>query len=359
MAALEEAARIAVRDALSLRPGEEVLIVTNFQSDVFSIARALFAEAKAGGGNPTLLVQGTKEPYMNIERLVNEAIRAEPHVLILLPAISSGTDAFGLQRGYLGRDGRLYRSLMYKLLEGDRRMRGFWSNRVSADTFSRCVAVDYAPMRRDAAMLKRALDRGRTVRVTSPAGTDVEFSIKGRRAYKEDGDFSLPGTGGNLPSGEVYISPAVASAHGTIVFDGTMGLEEGDIFPAGPVRVDLREGYISSITGGLAAARLRRAIESSEGEALVMGLHEERRNARHIGEFGIGLNPNAMLVGNMIEDEKALGTAHFAVGNNFEDDAPALIHQDCLLLSPSIWVDGRRIMKDGELVRGGSSLNEL
>jgi len=35
MATLEEAARIAMRDVLGLRPGEEVLIVTNFEADVF------------------------------------------------------------------------------------------------------------------------------------------------------------------------------------------------------------------------------------------------------------------------------------------------------------------------------------
>lgn len=351
MATLEEAARIAMRDVLGLRPGEEVLIVTNFEPDVFSIARALVDNTKALGGRPTLLVQETKEPHMPTERIINEAVKAEPHVLILLPALSSGNDPFGLHTGYVGRDGRLYRGIMDKLIEGDRRIRSFWSNRVSVDTFRRCVAIDYGPIRADAARLKRVLDRGRMVRVTSPAGTDVEFSIKGRKAFLEDGDFSLPGTGGNLPAGEVYVSPAVASAGGTMVFDGTISLENNDVFPSTPVRVELKDGYVSTITGGLGAAGLRKTIESGESEAAERGMQEERRNARHIGEFGIGLNPNALLIGNMIEDEKALGTAHFAIGNNFDNDASALIHQDCLMLSPSIWVDGRPIMKDGVLVR--------
>jgi hypothetical protein len=73
MATLEEAARIAVRDALSVRHGEEVLIVTNYQNDVFSIARARFAETNALSGHATILVQETKEPHMNTERLIIEA----------------------------------------------------------------------------------------------------------------------------------------------------------------------------------------------------------------------------------------------------------------------------------------------
>jgi leucyl aminopeptidase (aminopeptidase T) len=286
-----------------------------------------------------------------MRRLIIEAVKAEPHVLILLPEISSGTDPFGLHTGYVGMDGRRYRGIMDKLLDGDRRIRGFWSNRVSADTFRRCVAVDYGPMRGDAARLKSVLDGGNTVRVMSPAGTDVEFSIKGRKAYKEEGDFSRPGAGGNLPSGEAYISPAIASARGTIVFDGTVSLEEGDLVPARPVRVKLEDGYVSTITGGPEAAGLYRAIQSGECEAAERGLQDERRNARHIGGFGIGLNPNATLIGNIIEDEKARGTAHFAIGNNFDNDAPALIHQDCIILSPSVWVDGRLIVKNGELTR--------
>jgi leucyl aminopeptidase (aminopeptidase T) len=41
---------------------------------------------------------------------------------------------------------------------------------------------------------------------------------------------------------------------------------------------------------------------------------------------------------------------HFAIGKNFDNDAPALIHQDCLVLDPSVWVDDRQIMKDGGLL---------
>ncbi|HRR02276.1 MAG TPA: peptidase M17, partial [Treponemataceae bacterium] len=78
------------------------------------------------------------------------------------------------------------------------------------------------------------------------------------------------------------------------------------------------------------------------------------KNARGLGELGIGLNPAAEIRGNMLEDEKAFHTCHFAIGSNYDRDAEAMIHLDCLVKNPTITVrhtDGREIIleKDGEL----------
>ena len=54
--------------------------------------------------------------------------------------------------------------------------------------------------------------------------------------------------------------------------------------------------------------------------------------------LGIGLNPRARVTGNMLEDEKILGTCHFAIGSNYDDDAEAFIHLDCLVNKPTITV---------------------
>ncbi len=43
----------------------------------------------------------------------------------------------------------------------------------------------------------------------------------------------------------------------------------------------------------------------------------------------------------MLEDEKILGTCHFAIGANYDDDAEAFIHLDCLVKKPTITITGR------------------
>ena len=57
----------------------------------------------------------------------------------------------------------------------------------------------------------------------------------------------------------------------------------------------------------------------------------------------------------MLEDEKAFHTCHFAIGQNYDEDAPSLIHLDGLVRLPTItaiFADGSQklIEKDGELV---------
>ena len=58
----------------------------------------------------------------------------------------------------------------------------------------------------------------------------------------------------------------------------------------------------------------------------------------------------------MLEDEKAFRTCHFAIGMNYDEDAPTLIHLDGLVKEPTItaqFEDGSEkiIEKDGELAK--------
>ena len=71
--------------------------------------------------------------------------------------------------------------------------------------------------------------------------------------------------------------------------------------------------------------------------------------------MGIGLNPAARITGNMLEDEKAFTTCHFAIGANYDGDAPALIHLDGIVRNPTITVVNRdssviKIMEEGNLL---------
>ena len=210
--------------------------------------------------------------------------------------------------------------------------------------------MDYANMRTVAAKLKKVLDEGNEVKITSPGGTDATVDIKGRKAHADDGDFTMPGTGGNLPAGEVYISPVVKGVSGTIVIDGTISLSPGSVIPDKPIVIKMRDGYVTDISGGKDAKKLIEVIRKGESMAREKGMKEEERNARHIGELGIGINPKAKMTGILLEDEKLGKTVHFAIGSNFDQDAEAMIHLDGLVMKPDMRVDGRQIMKNGDLI---------
>ncbi|WP_235507142.1 M29 family metallopeptidase [Thermococcus barophilus] len=107
---------------------------------------------------------------------------------------------------------------------------------------------------------------------------------------------------------------------------------------------------MQKIKGKEEAKKLEEAIKEAEKRALKMGKEELAKNAWHLGELGIGLNPRAKMSGKLLEDEKLRNTIHIAIGANYDNDAPALNHFDCLILNPTVEVDGEKIMEKGKFL---------
>jgi leucyl aminopeptidase (aminopeptidase T) len=359
---LREAARIAIEVSLKVKPGEQVLIVTNPGRDVSAIARALYDAALDAGGRPVLIYQPAKTQLDFAEPAVIAAFSARPEVVISMSAEKLGKDEMGIAKPYEYKGSR-YDHIFHLQMYGEKTCRSFWSPSTSIDSFIHTVPIDYGELKRRCAGIKAVLDDAVSVRITGPGGTDAVFGLKNRRAFSDDGDFSAGGAGGNLPAGETFISPENGTAGGIIVFDGSISLHKGDIVIREPIRCVLEKGFVREITGGEEAAALRHTVETAERNAQEMekagklpaGQGEiYARNARNIGEIGIGLNPAARITGSMLEDEKAFHTCHFAVGLNYDRDAPALIHLDGLVKNPTIVaVDaggGETVIeRDGEL----------
>jgi len=363
--ALSRAAEITVTQSLQVKPGERVLIITNPEPEVSEISQALYQWVKKVGGVPNLIWQETKTQLDPMDLAVRGALLSEPDVYISMSANKIGKDVQGVANPYVAADGTKFDSIGSFLLHGKKCTRGFWSPGITKALYCAAVPVDFGQLRADCAWLAERLTRAVSVRVTSPGGTEVTFSTRGRKAFIDDGDYSRPGTGGNLPAGEAYISPVVGTTEGRIVFDGSMSTKDGTIFLWKPITVEYEAGFITSIAGGTEAETLAETIRAGEDNALQMEADgrlgagkgaEYRRNARSLGELGIGVNPLAGITGNMIVDEKAARTCHFAIGANYDHDGPALIHLDGLVKEPTIELeleDGSSLvlLEDGNLVR--------
>ncbi|WP_062429146.1 aminopeptidase [Treponema endosymbiont of Eucomonympha sp.] len=365
---IRRSAETVVRDVCALKRGERALIVSN-RGPVQAVAEALYDASADAGAVPTLILQGEKTLLDNADGAVLEALRSAPDALFSISAQKLGKDPAGTARPYAAPDGKTYTHLFDYLLHGTKTLRAIWTPGITPDIFARTVNINYAELKERCAAL-RALFRGvRSVRVTSPGGTDISVPVAGRSAFADDGSFALPGTGGNIPAGEVYISPNVGSGEGTgcrgtIVFDGSISLLNGTRIIDTPIAVSVADGFVSAVEGGAEAEALSAALAEAEGAARAKeaaGLlpagegARYAKNARHIGELGIGLNPAAAVRGNMLEDEKAFKTCHFAVGSNYDGDADALIHLDGVVLNPTLvfeYGDGRTLTveKDGALL---------
>ena len=354
-------ARAAVKDVLGLKKGETIFIVTNPDRDVREISMAIFDEAAKAGAAPVLAFQDAKGQFDFTEETIVKAMHAEPDVLLSISADKLGKDKVGLLKGYKGK--RKYNSIFEKLYE-EKTSRAFWSPGVTKDMWRRTVPIDYTRLRSDCGRLMKHLNASASVRVTAPGGTDVTIGLKGRKSKPDDGDFRRPGSAGNVPSGEVYVSPELGTASGVIAFDGSIVLSEGEIVIRTPIVAEIANGFITNLSGRSEAKALRSSIAAGQSKARKMAskgelpkkdLESYLKNAAAIGELGIGLNRRARIVANMLEDEKVYGTCHFAVGSNYDGDAESLIHLDGIVKRPTMTVmssSGREtvIMESGRLV---------
>lgn len=376
---LEQQIRISaektVNQVCRIKPGERVLIVTNRVikqnklPEAYLIARALYDACITATACPVLILQPEKKSLDAADPAVIAALKTKPSVFFSISENKLGKDPEGIQHPYTGPDGNSYDHIFDYLLYGKKSMRAVWTPGVTLDMFSVTVGIDYELLNRRCLAVSSCFKQAVTVRITAPAGTDITVPVEGRNPFMDNGAFYMPGTGGNIPAGEVFISPVVgdrrqAGCCGRIVFDGSLTLDDGDILIQQPVAVDVQGGFVTKITGGEEAARLREVLDRAEQIALQMEKDGSLpsgqgcvygANARNIGELGIGLNPAARITGNMLEDEKAFTTCHFAIGANYDGDAPALIHLDGIVRNPTITVVNRdssviNIMEEGNLL---------
>jgi leucyl aminopeptidase (aminopeptidase T) len=165
----------------------------------------------------------------------------------------------------------------------------------------------------------------------------VTLPIKGRKAHASSGLFREKGLWGNLPTGESYLAPVEGESQGVVVVDGSMA-QVGMVRE--PIRIVVKDGYATDITGGVEARRLIELLEP------------HGKDARTVAEFGIGTNDKAILTGLILEDEKVMGTIHIAFGDNKSMGGSVRVasHLDGLVKEPTVWLDDRKIMEAGKLL---------
>ncbi len=200
--------------------------------------------------------------------------------------------------------------------------------------------VDYTAMQKMADRLILGFKNAVSVHLETDLGTDLVLDLSGRKMISDLK--AVPGTGANLPCGEVYCCPVENGAQGTLVIDGCFG-SWGTV--KSPVTISLQDGRVVVVTG-----------EDQQAVRQIQQLMNTDDGSDTIAELGIGLNPGARLTDNMLESEKALRTAHIAFGTN--QGMPgghnqSSIHIDYLFNRPTITVtnkagEKRLVMKRGE-----------
>ena len=161
--------------------------------------------------------------------------------------------------------------------------------------FGGCLA-DWRSLKSRWDELCASLSNASTVRITSP-DTDISFGVAGRSWISFSGE-------ANLPDGEIATAPLDDHVDGHITFPGTFWF-------AGVAVTDLRLEFTAGVVTG---------SHATAGADFVERLLETDAGARRVGELGIGTNALMhTLTGDLLIDEKILGTAHLALGRAYPD----------------------------------------
>ncbi|MBI3787926.1 MAG: aminopeptidase, partial [Ignavibacteriales bacterium] len=208
---------------------------------------------------------------------------------------------------------------------------------VTEEIMIRCMNADYNKIAERTFRLCGLLEKTTAIKVKAPRGTDITLPIKGRHAHASSGIFREKGQWGNLPTGEAYLAPVEGESQGIVVVDGSMA-SVGMVRE--PIRITVKDGYATDITGGAEAKRLTELLEP------------HGKDGRTVAEFGIGTNDKAILTGLILEDEKVMGTIHIAFGDNKSMGGSVRVasHLDGLIKEPTVWFDETMIMKDGKFL---------
>ena len=316
MTGLEKAAMVAVKKCMYVRKGESVLIIIDEPER--KIGRALFDAARKIGCEAMMIEMiprqaNGEEPPKQIAEMMKK------FDVLLVPTSKSLSHTRA--RRLASKAG-----VRVATLPG-----------IQESTMIRALNADYRTIAARSKKTAKILTRGETARITTPSGTDITMSLKGREGKPDTGLVRTADDFSNLPAGEAYIAPVEGTGEGIFVVDGSMA---GLGLLKNPVRITVNKGYAVEVKGGAPALKLKKLLDKAG------------QKARNLAELGIGTNDKARLCGSVLEDEKVMGTVHLALGDNKSMGGRVSVqsHLDGILLKPTLYIDNKVILKNGKLI---------
>jgi leucyl aminopeptidase (aminopeptidase T) len=310
---LDTAARTIVRDSLGVAPGERLLVVCDPTTHELGIR--LREEGELAGADSVLALMAERETNGEDPAAPISAAMAAADV-VLAPTAKSISHSEARRRATEA-------GARIATLPG-----------VTEEMLARVMSVDMDELERLTHAIAERLDAASEARITCPNGSDLTLSLEGREGIPDDGRLTAPRAFGNLPPGEGFIAPLEDRAEGKLVVDGSIadiGLMDE------PVELTIEGGRLTAATGD-AGRELYEMLAAHGGE--------------NVAELGVGANDRATITGNVLEDEKVLGTIHVAFGASagFGGVVKVPVHIDCVVLKPELTVDGEPLVSGGRLL---------
>jgi leucyl aminopeptidase (aminopeptidase T) len=298
---LAKAARNAIALAKPKRT-ERLLVVTDLPS--IEVGRALFDEATKVCKANMMVIQPTGQHGREPPKEVAKAMLN--YDILFCPTTYSLTHTNAVRAA---RD----RGARTATLPG-----------ITVPVFVRGMKADYKRILVFGEKLRKKYERAKWAHVTAKK-TDFWVPLAGRRILNDKARLWRKGALSNLPAGEVGLSPTERKTYGWFTAYDSEAVKRGTTFVVGRGRVV-----------ACSDLKFKRFLW-------------QKPSRRNVAEFSIGTNPTTRLSGNILEDEKVLGTCHVAVGDSksLYGKVDSDVHQDFIIRKPTIHFDNTLIMKEG------------
>lgn len=321
-----ERANYILGDLMAVKKGEEVLIVTDPQTDM-SMVNAMAGAASSLGAEYGVFMM---------------PIRGKDKATIFPKTLELAMEKCDVFVGMTTASGAAIYNNRLKELIKEKSLREVSICLRNVDNFTRGGALaDYEKLYEDGLALQKVWRGKKFAHVTTPAGTDLTMEMNQMEPIIECGIARNPGDAMAWSDGEVSLGPVVGTTNGILMVDGPICYYGN---PTEPVKLEIKNGKIVDVVSGdpKICREIRRQIA-------------EIKDSDNIAEIGIGLNPACLFNGDFEEEKKARGTCHIAMGNGFYYGQPAMstVHIDMVMYNPTITFDDELIVKDGKVVAIG------
>jgi 2,5-dihydroxypyridine 5,6-dioxygenase len=219
--------------------------------------------------------------------------------------------------------------------------------KANEDQLRRCFPTE--DVRQRTAKGAKWLDRATDIRLSSKAGSELTMRKRGRPALTQLGISDVKGRWDSWPSGFLYCAPEEESANGTLVLDiGDLMVMLGR-YVTEPVRIQVVNGMIQRIDGGVDAVLLQDRLEqANDPEAYVIshiGWGTDRR-ARWSEIAQRGTEEGAR------EVRSTYGNVQIAFGANYRlgGKNKTMAHEDLILRRAKFELDGKTVVDDGRII---------
>jgi 2,5-dihydroxypyridine 5,6-dioxygenase len=323
----------------ALQPGDTVAVLSESQSRPVLAQLARLAAARIGCTAFTLCVPTVFAAKLPVARSTG-ASAAIQNIAPVVAALAASTLVVDCTV-----EGLMHAPELPAILKGGARV--LYVSNEHPEALARLVPQDgLEPLVKE--HVKR-LRGARSMRVTSPAGTDLTVSLAGATCGGNWGYTARPGTMTHWPGGLALAFPAAGSV------DGTLVLAEGDVnltfkrYIERPIALRIAGDYVEAIEGAGVDAELMRSYIAAWGD----------RQAYAVSHVGYGLNGAARWDSMALYDKRDFnGTELRAFAGNFLYSTGAnevagrhtLGHFDLPLRNCTVRLDGVTVVDGGKVV---------